>query len=94
MFIKLSDEKSGLEKAIDKLLADMDNTDSDSESYATMVTQLNTLYKLKEVDIPKRVSADTLVIAATNILGIILIVGHERAHIVTSKALSFILKMR
>jgi hypothetical protein len=91
---KPSDEKSGLEKEIDVLLLSMRHIDKDSEQYAKMVDQLNVLYKLKEVDIPKRVSPDTLAIVAGNLLGIILIVGHEKAHVVTSKALNFVLKLR
>lgn len=36
------------------------------------------------------VSKDTLMIVGGNIIGILVIVGHERMHLVTSKALSFI----
>lgn len=36
------------------------------------------------------VSADTVVLAAANLVGILVIVGHERAHVVTSKALSLL----
>lgn len=43
---------------------------------------------------PKPVSRDTLVLAGANLLGIILIVGHERAHVVTSKAIGFIKTLR
>lgn len=91
---KPKDEKSGLERAIDNLLFDMSKNQCDSAEYAKMVVQLNTLYKLKEVDVPKRVSPDTLAIVAGNLLGILLIVGHEKAHVVTSKAINFVLKLR
>lgn len=43
---------------------------------------------------PKPVGRDTLVLAGANLLGIVLIVGHERAHIVTSKALGFVKTLR
>jgi hypothetical protein len=86
--------KTGLEKTIDKLIADMDDIDSASEDYANMVSQLDTLYKLKAEDKPDRVSRDTLAIVAGNLLGIVLIVGYERANLVTSKALALLAKTR
>lgn len=91
---KRPDEESGLEKAIDEVLREMASRASDSDEYAAMVDQLTKLYKLKEIDIPQRVSPDTLAIVIGNLAGIILIVGYERANVVTSKALSFLLKLR
>lgn len=88
------DEKSGLQKAIDELFDDMASVQSDSEEYSSMVDQLSKLYSLKEIDRPKRVSPDTMAIVAGNLLGIILIVGHERMNVVTSKALNFVMKLR
>lgn len=87
-------ESSGLEKAIDTVFSEMSGHSTDSPEYAKMVEQLSKLYSLKEIDSPKRVSPDTLAIVAGNLLGIVLIVGHERAHVVTSKALTFLLKLR
>lgn len=91
-------EKSQLDRAIDDLFAQMAIVDGDSEEYATMVTQMDTLYKLKEVDAnvetKSRISKDTLVIVGGNLLGIIMIVGHERAHVIGTKAMAFMLKLR
>lgn len=96
--VKPPASKTGLESAINKLLSDMEIFEGDSEEYAKMVEQLDVLYKLKEVDQKveshRRISADTLAIVAANLLGILIIVGHERAHVVTSKALGFMLKLR
>lgn len=89
---KKSAEDSKLENAVDNVYSEMAGLSSDSEEYAKMTDQLVKLYSLKEN--PKRVSPDTLAVVIGNILGIILIVGHERAHIVTSKALNLILKTR
>lgn len=92
--VKPPGEESGLEKAIDDILSDMAHHPSSSEEYAKMADQLSKLYSLKEFDSKKRVSPDTLAIVLGNLVGIILIVGHERAHVVTSKALNFIMKLR
>lgn len=82
----------GLEKAIDNLYAELNGYTADTEEYAKITDQLKKLYKLKAK--PERVSKDTLAVVLGNILGIVMIVGHERAHVVTSKALSFVLKTR
>lgn len=87
-------EKSGLEKTIDSLLTQMSVVDADSEAYAAMTNQLVKIYALKEIDKPKRLTPDTLAIVVGNLLGIVLIVGHERANIITSKAMNILLKLR
>jgi hypothetical protein len=87
-------EKSGLEKAIDRVLEEMDNETVDSEPYAQMVDQLAKLHALKTVERQPRISPDTVATIIANLAGIVIIVGHERVHIVTSKALSFIMKLR
>ena len=94
MFIKRSTEKSGLEVAIDRLHDDMLAEDPHTEKWAAMADNLTKLYKLREHDAPRRVSPDTLALVAGNLLGIMMIVGHERAHVVTSKAESFVMKLK
>ena len=94
MFSKKPKTETGLEIAIETVLSEMQGYESTSDEYAIMVDQLKKLYKLKALDQPERVKPDTLALVVGNLLGIILIVGHERAHIVTSKAVSFILKAR
>lgn len=85
---------SALNEAIDAIFSDLSHHRSDEEEYARSVDQLTKLYKLKEVNPPRQVSPDTLAIVAGNLIGIILIVGHERMNVVTSKALNFLLKLR
>ena len=80
---KDSDEKSGLDEAIDSVLAEMASVNADSDEYAKMVDQLVKLYPLKETEAKRKVSPDTMALIAGNLLGIMLIVGHERAHVVT-----------
>lgn len=91
---KANRKKTGLEEAIDDVLAAMKGKDKDSNEYEQLVDQLAKLHKLKEDEKPSRVTPDTLIVAGANILGIVLIVGHERAHIVTSRAKDFMLKLR
>lgn len=93
-----SEVKHTLETTIDTVLSEMANEDPFSAKYANMADQLTKLYALKETDhkikTDNRVSKETWATIAANLAGIAIIVGHERAHVVTSKALSFIMKMR
>lgn len=87
-------EDPALQAEIDALLSDMSNADRSSKEYLTMTDQLVKLYGLKDDKSKRRVSADTLAVVAGNLAGILLIVGHEKAHVVTSKALGFVMKAR
>jgi hypothetical protein len=87
-------ENSGLQKVIDDLLSEMASVSGDSDEYDKMSAQLVRLMELKANIGPKRVSPDVKATILANLAGILVIVGHERAHIVTSKALGFIMKLR
>lgn len=83
-------EKPGLDKIIDDLLREMEGVNGDSPEYDKMSDQLVKLMKLKSEVGRKRISPDTWAGIMANLAGILIIVGYERAHIVTSKALPFI----
>lgn len=63
-----------------------------SPEYETAVKQLETLCRARNYKSSSAISADTIVLAAANILGILLILNYEKAGVVTSKALGFILR--
>lgn len=89
-----NNEPSKLDEVIDDLLVKLESLHTDTEEYTAVVDQLTKLYALKQAETPKRVSMDTLAIVAGNLLGILLILNHERASIMTSKAVGFVLKPR
>lgn len=95
---KPTTNKDGLTQAIDSLLEEMSALSGDDPEYAKMADQLTKLYTLKEVDHKvesnRRVSMDTLAVVGANLAGILMIVGHERANIVTSKALTLLTKLK
>lgn len=91
--LKSKDEEHELQKTIDDLIQSMAQHPCDSEEYAKMVDHLSELYSLKEANTPKPISRDTLATIGANLLGIVMIVGHERAHVVTSKAITFVKKL-
>jgi len=94
MFImKPQKDDDQLIAAIDVLYAKMSDLSPESREYSAVVDQLQKLYSLKD-NSKSYVSPDTLAMVAGNLAGILLIVGHERAHVVTSKAINFLLKLR
>jgi hypothetical protein len=93
MFNQTPTEKTGLEKAIDEVLSQMDNVSADSEEFEKMTDQLVKLHAMKTLEGRPRISPDVKATIAANLAGILVIVGHERTHIVTSKALGFIKKL-
>jgi hypothetical protein len=96
MFKKITkkDKRTNLEKEIDSVLYVMHTCYPDSDEYTTMSENLERLYKAKANEKDRHVSPDTKLIVAGNLLGIALILWHEKADIITSKALGFVLKGR
>jgi hypothetical protein len=90
---KTEDDKPTLETAIDDVLSEMRLKEPDEESYSKMADQLVKLYELKKYDISKKISAETWATIGAHLGGILLIVGHERANVVTSKAIGFVTKL-
>lgn len=87
--------KSDLDVAIEHALKDLNNHTSDSEEYGTVLDRVVRLKKLKDVDRQNsQISPDTLILAATNLLGIYMIIRHEHMNVITSKATGFVMKPR
>ena len=94
MFLKKQNEPNELETTINALLTRMADVSPQSPEYAKMADQLVKLYKLKEHDAPRRISPDTKALILANLAGIVAIIGYERANVITSKALNFVMKLR
>jgi hypothetical protein len=94
MLKKNKDKPSAIDEAIDRVLETMKETEPDSDEYGFLIARLDKLHSIKiaEKVNQNRVSADAVVTIAANLFGIILILGFERAHVVTSKALGFVMK--
>lgn len=83
-----------LDVVINNHLASMQDMKTENPEYPEMVKQLDTLYSLRNASAPKPLSADTKLLAITNLAGILLIIKHEQVGVITSKALGFISKLR
>ena len=64
-----------------------------SEEYAKLFQFRLQLQELKDKN-SKPVSKETLVLAATNLVGIILIIKHEHVNVISSKAMSLLMRVR
>lgn len=93
MFTK-STSVLGLDKAIARVLASMEESTPESPQYAEKVDQLVKLHGLKVNNTKNRISQDTLATIFANLVGIIVILHYERVDVVASKALSFVQKLR
>ena len=89
---KTPTEKTDLEKTIERLFAKLERTSPETKEYAAISDQLVKLYKLQADTVKPRVSYDTLALIGGNLAGILLILTHERANVITSKALGFVSK--
>lgn len=85
---------AGLEEVIDAVQARLLKLDPDTDEFAKTVDQLDKLHKIRSYKKDGRVSMDALVAVVGNLAGIVLILGYEHAHTVTSKALGFVLKTK
>lgn len=90
---KQSDPTS-LEQEIERVIAIMSTHEPDSDEYAKMNKQLGTLHERALAEKPKPLDAATIATISANLAGILLIVGHERAHVITSKAVGFVRTLR
>lgn len=90
-------QKSRLDKEIMSLEDQLEYTPFDSDEYKYLLEVYSRLTRLRREEKESKkfkVSPDTVLMVSANLLGIILILGYEQAHVVTSKALGFVLKGR
>ena len=70
-------------------------TNKKEEAHAQILLKADELrFKVEEAQKPDRVSKETWAIVGANLAGIVLIIGHERLSVITTKALGFISKLK
>jgi hypothetical protein len=91
-------QPSDLQEEITRVIMTMSDQNPETEEYTTMVSNLKVLVEARQLDeatdTPYRPSADTMLSVGGSILGIVLILGFEKANVITSKGLSFIPKIK
>jgi hypothetical protein len=91
---KLTTQPNILEDTIRAALKQLIDEPLGTDEYDRKVDQIAKLYDLKKHNASERVSKDTLYTVVANLAGILLILNYERAHVVTTKAVGFIMKPR
>lgn len=86
------DKQTNLEKEIDSVINKMSEYKPNTDEYTAITDNLEKLYKAKSYERDRNISPDTIAIIAGNLLGILLILGYEKANIITTKALGFVLR--
>lgn len=83
---------SELDEAITSALRQLDSLPAYSDEYIQILNQVERLSALKTTNRRQRVSPDTMALVLGNLVGIVLIVGYERANVMSSAAKAFVLK--
>lgn len=94
MIFQKKDKRTNLDRVIDSVIEKLSILDPSTEEYGVAAANLQKLHESKKIDLSRYISKDTLVIAGTNLLGIVLILGYEKADVITSKAVNFVFKGR
>jgi len=82
------------EVEINRLLLEMKNFKGSEQDYSNMMKNLEILTKALVNTKAHTLKMDTVLLVAGNLAGILLILGYENVHVVTSKALGFVLKTK
>jgi hypothetical protein len=80
--------ESELERTIVNLKAEMVN----SEEYKKTLSTVEKLHAMMDKQRSSSVSKDTVLVVVANLVGILLIIKHENVNVITSKALSFVMR--
>lgn len=87
-------ERTALETAVDRALSELASHEVGSDTYNKALESVTKLHSMKAKESPNSVSKDTLVIAASNIIGILMIIKHEHVNVLSSKALGLLIRPR
>jgi hypothetical protein len=85
---------TALETEITRIQSILKTKKPTEDDYATTLTQVERLFALKELEKPERVSPDTQANVAANLIGIAMILMYENSHVITTKALSFAMRLK
>jgi len=77
---------------VDRVLDLMSNMKPSTDDYKKTVESLKTLCEARSKKSALLIEPETIITALSSILGIVLILQHERLNVVTSRAISFVRK--
>jgi len=92
--INRRNEHAKYDEPIDKVLDELREYSVDASEFAAAMDYLDRLTKMKVLTSQDRVSPDTMAMVLGNLFGILVIVAYEQRHVMTSKAMGFILRAK
>jgi hypothetical protein len=87
-------EKTGLEKARDDSLIELNSFHADQDEYAKVMAHVKTLTELIQLEKPEKLSPNTLATVLGNAFIAVLVVGYESKNVVTTKVIPFLNKAK
>lgn len=87
-------EPSILDDEIARIRGKMLKVELYSEEYDTLLASFERLVRLRKEDRSNRISPDTVAIVCANLLGILIIVGYERGHVIASRGMQALLRTK
>jgi hypothetical protein len=93
MFSRTSEHRS-LDLEIDRAFRELKLKDVGTPEYVKILNVISTLTEMKEKEKPSEVSKDTMATIGANLLGIFMIIKHEHVNVITSRAMSLLMRIR
>ena len=91
-FSKRNNEE--LDNCINMLLVEIRENGADAPEFPELLNRLERLHKLKsEEDNKQRVSPEVVWTVVGNIVCVVLVIGYEQKHVISSKAMTFIARL-
>lgn len=92
--MKRPEKHTYVDEQIARITVALKDHEVTSKEYSELLHRLGDLQKIRQDERPDRVSSDTLLMAGTNIIGILLIIRHEHLNVITSRAMNMISKTK
>jgi len=92
MFKFFKQDEKPIDLEIERVLSKLSNMSPESDGYQKAVTNLKTLYESRSQKTTRSINMDTVLTVGGNLLGILLILNYEQAHVVVTKAITFVMK--
>jgi hypothetical protein len=91
---KRQSEKSGLVKARDKALFELQGYEATDAQYQKIIVHVKDLTHLIDLEKSERVSPNTIAIVLGNVIITLIVIGYESSNVVTTKVQGFWLKFK
>lgn len=86
--------KTYVDGEISRVILELQEQPVNSDEYGEVLSRLEKLQKIRHEEKPEKFNSDALLMAATNLLGILAILQHEHLNVITSKAMNFVMRTR